>query len=191
MALNSGWSEEHFKRLGERSLPRRAVVEILQTLPAMVSPQTPATDAAALAQTMGLHYLPVVNLHGEAVGVVCRCDLAGASPGAAVSAVMRAPAVTIAADADAEQAARVMEDRGLGCLPVLDAFSVVGVVTKLELLRAELIAPDAAPRCQQCGTFFHVTASEHPAVSLCRSCREGKAQRRAVEERELGGGDEG
>lgn len=190
MALNTGWSEEHFKRLGAEALPRRAVVEILQTLPAMVSPDTPASDAAQLAPLMGVHYLPVVNALGEAVGVVCRCDLAEAAPGAEVSTVMHAPAVTIGANAEAEQAAKVIKEQGLGCLPVLDEFSVVGVVTKTELLRAELLTPAEAPTCQKCGTLFHVTVSENPEVALCKSCREGAGERRPpLDEKELGGED--
>jgi predicted transcriptional regulator len=166
------------------------VVEILQTLPAMVSPDTPVSDAAELARQMGLHYLPVVNLLGEAEGVVCRCDLRDASPGDEVGTVMNTPAVTISANADAEHAAAVIRERGLGCLPVLDEFSVVGVVTRSELLRAELLSPADAPTCTNCGTLHHVTVSENPEVALCRSCREGKSERRPeFDERELGGGD--
>jgi CBS domain-containing protein len=190
MALVTGWSEELFKPLSESALPHRAVVEILQTLPAMVSPETPISDASELAQQMGLHYLPVINALGEAEGVVCRCDLRDAPPGDEVSTVMRAPAVTISATADAHRAAEVMMERGLGCLPVLDEFSVVGMVTRSELLRAELVTPEEAPTCELCGSLFHVVVSDNPRVAQCRSCRETQSGRRpAIDEKELGGGD--
>jgi CBS domain-containing protein len=190
MALVTGWSEEQFKPLSDVSLPHRAVVEILQTLPAMVSPDTPVSDAAALAQQMGLHYLPVVNALGEAEGVVCRCDLRDAPPGDEVSTVMQTPAVTIRSDAAANRAAEVMLERGCGCLPVIDEFSVVGLVTRGELLRAELVRPEQAPSCDLCGTLFHVVVTENPHVAQCRSCRDSKSDRRPVlDDKELGGGD--
>jgi predicted transcriptional regulator len=129
-----------------------------------------------------------VNQLGEAAGVVCRCDLEGAPPGDEVSTVMSQPAVTIGAQADSEHAAQMMLERGIGCLPVLDEFSVVGVITRAELLRAELIRPEQAPACTLCGSLFHVTVSEAPDVSMCKNCRDGKSERH-IDEKELGGGD--
>ena len=184
------WTEEHFKLPLHAALPPRAVVEILQTLPVMVSPQTPIADVAALAQQMGLHYLPVINALGEAEGVVCRCDLRDAPGGDEVSTVMRTPAVTIDAHADAARAAEVLIKRGVGCLPVVDEFSVVGLVTRSELLRAELVTRDQAPSCELCGTLFHVQVTENPHVAQCRSCRDSRTNRRPrVDDKELGAGD--
>jgi CBS domain-containing protein len=45
------------------------------------------------------------------------------------------PAVTIAADATITAAAELMEHAGVGCLAVLDAGSLVGIVTDRDLVR--------------------------------------------------------
>jgi len=67
---------------------------------------------------------------------------------------------------------------------------VVGLVTRSELLRAELVTPEEAPSCEVCGTLFHVVTTENPHVAQCRSCRDNKSDRRPVlDDRELGGGD--
>jgi CBS domain-containing protein len=55
--------------------------------------------------------------------------------GVAVKEVMSEPVVTVAPDASVWDAARVMLERRIGCLPVIDAGVLVGLVTETDLLR--------------------------------------------------------
>jgi CBS domain-containing protein len=47
---------------------------------------------------------------------------------------MSAPPVVISPDATVEQAARVLADRKIGCLPVLDGEALVGMLTETDVL---------------------------------------------------------
>jgi CBS domain-containing protein len=56
--------------------------------------------------------------------------------GVAVKEVMSEPVVTVAPDASVRDAARLMLERRIGCLPVVDAGVLVGLVTETDLLRS-------------------------------------------------------
>jgi CBS domain-containing protein len=99
----------------------------------------------------GVRHMPVVR-GGELVGVVSERDLLRVSlsnlfslgsdqkraflSGVEVTSVMSKPPVVIGADALVERAARVMAERKIGCLPVVDDDQrLVGLVTETDLLR--------------------------------------------------------
>jgi acetoin utilization protein AcuB len=52
-----------------------------------------------------------------------------------VKEVMSSPVVTVAPDTALGEAAALMVQKGVGCLPVVDGSTLVGVVTKTDLLR--------------------------------------------------------
>jgi acetoin utilization protein AcuB len=96
-------------------------------------------------------YLPVVDRSGKVVGMVTEADLLHASPSSATSLsiyeinyllanltveeVMSKPAVTVAEDAPIEEAAKLMIDRGIGCLPVMRDGKLVGVITETDIFK--------------------------------------------------------
>jgi CBS domain-containing protein len=128
-----------------------------------VSPETPLKDAAALLARHGISGLPVVE--GEAVvGVVSEADVVIRSTGrresrgllgalfggdrddenlagATVKDAMSSPAVTIAPGRQVAEAARVMVERRVNRLPVVDDSQLVGIVTRADLVRA-FVRPD-------------------------------------------------
>lgn len=53
----------------------------------------------------------------------------------AVQDVMSAPAVTIGPDASVQDAARAMLEKKIGCLPVVEEGSLVGILTETDILR--------------------------------------------------------
>jgi acetoin utilization protein AcuB len=56
--------------------------------------------------------------------------------GVEIRRVMSSPAITVGADAPVELAARMMAERKIGCLPVLDPDGrLVGLVTETDVLR--------------------------------------------------------
>jgi CBS domain-containing protein len=104
--------------------------------------------------TLGrVRHMPVVR-GGVLVGVVSQRDLLRASlsnlteltgfgrdqrraflAAVEIRRVMSSPAITIPPDATPEQAAEVMADRKIGCLPVVSGDALVGMLTETDLLR--------------------------------------------------------
>ena len=99
----------------------------------------------------GVRHIPVVR-GGRLVGVVTERDLLRTSlsqlneygddtrraflGGVEIERVMSSPVITIAAEESVEGAARVMAERKIGCLPVVDGEGeFVGLVTETDLLR--------------------------------------------------------
>ena len=111
-------------------------------------------DSLQLAKdimTLGrVRHFPVID-DDQVVGVVSQRDLYKASLGSvmkygekaqraflegiAVKEVMSAPAITIAPQAAVQEAARLMMEKKIGCLPVLEGAQLVGLVTETDMLK--------------------------------------------------------
>ncbi|MFH8570099.1 CBS domain-containing protein [Streptomyces sp. NPDC017993] len=96
--------------------------------------------------------LPVVDADDKVIGVVSATDLrrSGRRTGRAgppsTGELMSAPAITIRADDSVVRAARVMAERGIERLPVVDEEArLIGIVTRRDLLRI-FFRPDAELR---------------------------------------------
>jgi CBS domain-containing protein len=97
-----------------------------------------------------LRHFPVVD-DGVVVGVVSQRDLYKASLGSvlkygekaqqaflqgiAVKEVMSEPPITITPHVSIQEAARLMMERKIGCLPVLDGAQLVGIVSETDMLK--------------------------------------------------------
>ena len=104
-----------------------------------------------------VRHLPVVR-SGDLVGVVSQRDLLKASlsnvmglpaeeqslflEGVSISEVMTSPPITIEADASVQAAARLMAEKKIGCLPVMDEEKFAGIVTETDVLRYFAALPD-------------------------------------------------
>jgi len=121
------------------------LVRDIMTSPAIaIAPDTTLQDAYRTMQEKGIRHLPVVE-EGRLVGVITDRDLRLATsalapspfpPGSRVSEVMcRAPLTADAID-PVEDAARIMRERKIGCLPVMDDARLIGIITGLDLLDA-------------------------------------------------------
>jgi acetoin utilization protein AcuB len=120
------------------------VRDIMRSPVVAVPPETTLEDAYRTMREKGFRHLPV--LEGERlVGVVTDRDLRLATSalapvpfpaGSSVAEVMcREPRTANAEDA-VEDAARVMRERKIGCLPVVDDGRVIGIITGIDLLDA-------------------------------------------------------
>jgi CBS domain-containing protein len=100
--------------------------------------------------TKQLRHLPVLE-QGDIVGMVTQRDLFKAAMSSAmgygekaqqaylrsvhVKEIMTYPVVTISPDTAVAAAAEMIITKGIGCLPVVDGTTLVGMVTKTDLLR--------------------------------------------------------
>jgi CBS-domain-containing membrane protein len=110
--------------------------------PETISPR----DMLALAQekmTRGRYRrLPVLDVSGALVGILTQGDLrpfAGYLPTTRVDAAMMEKPFTIGPDEAVEAAAKLMLDRKMGGLPVVDVDGrLIGIITESDLLRVLL-----------------------------------------------------
>ncbi|MEP6560503.1 MAG: CBS domain-containing protein [Nakamurella sp.] len=112
---------------------------------ASVTPAVPSKQAANVLIERGFTALPVVNEAGELIGIVTEADLirdrfpddpSATSPGMTVGDVMTSPAVGVNHDSDVTVLAKAMLTEQRRCLPIVDGTTLVGVVTRRDIVRA-------------------------------------------------------
>ncbi|MFN2270750.1 MAG: CBS and ACT domain-containing protein [Anaerolineae bacterium] len=119
--------------------------------PITITPDTKVPDALKLTRDNGINYLPVMGKRDKLVGIVSRGDLMQAAPSKAttlsvfeanyllahleVQEIMNEP-VTVPEDTPVEDAARLMVQKGIGCLPVMRGKDLVGIITETDIFKA-------------------------------------------------------
>jgi acetoin utilization protein AcuB len=118
-----------------------------------VSPDMPINDALAMFKTEHIRRAPVIK-NGKLVGIVSEGDLLNAAPSSAttlsvweihyliskvtIKDVMNKKVISVNKDTPIEEAARIMADKKIGGLPVVDKDNVVGMITETDLFKAFL-----------------------------------------------------
>ncbi|HET7453592.1 MAG TPA: CBS and ACT domain-containing protein [Thermoanaerobaculia bacterium] len=122
------------------------VRDIMSSPVAAVSPDTTLEDCYRAMRERDIRHL-VVRDGDRVLGVVTDRDLRLATsvlaprpfaPGSRVDSVMVRDPETARPEDPVEDAARVMRERKIGCLPVIEAGRAVGIVTSIDLLDALL-----------------------------------------------------
>ncbi len=119
-----------------------------------IHPDMPIQDALNLMHKEHLRRLPVVDKRGKLVGIVSERDLLHASPSDATSlsvwelnyliskitvdGIMIKDVITITEDTPLEEAARLMADGKVGCMPVMHDDEMVGIITETDLFKVFL-----------------------------------------------------
>jgi acetoin utilization protein AcuB len=119
--------------------------------PHFIHPDLSINEVRAYMDKEKIGHLPVLDKNNKLLGLVTREDLLKAGPSAATSLdmyeisyllskitvkeVMVKDVVTVGEDEVVEEAARIMADKGIGCLPVMDGKLLVGIVTDTDLFR--------------------------------------------------------
>lgn len=100
-----------------------------------VRPETTVGDSVALLRRYGIRHLPVME-GDRVVGVVTDRDLRGVPPETRVTAIMSRPVVVVSPRTAMEKAARLLFDRRIGCLPVIEEGKLVGILTQTDAVAA-------------------------------------------------------
>lgn len=123
----------------------------MTTNPVFVSPDDTFHQALHILRKQGVRHLPVLE-RDRLVGVVVEKDLLSNQPSPATSLslyeiyslletlrvrqIMSSPAITVESDCPLEEAARIMVENKISCLPVMDGDKLTGIITETDVFEA-------------------------------------------------------
>ena len=124
------------------------VKEVMRTNVVFISSETKITEAKNIMMENKFSKLPVVD-YGKLVGIVTKNDLLKAEPSLAttldmfeigyllskltVKKVMMTNVITVSPVEVVEEAARIMVDNEISCLPVVKDDALIGIITESDL----------------------------------------------------------
>jgi acetoin utilization protein AcuB len=147
------------------------------------------TEVRSLMDREKIGRLPVLDKKNNLVGIVTKKDMLKAGPSPATSLdmyeisyllsklrvekIMEHPVITVEENEVVEEAARIMADRDISCLPVMKASLLVGIITASDLFRV----------------FINAFGARHPGlrITLNMSERPGELAKLAGAIAEKGG----
>jgi acetoin utilization protein AcuB len=134
------------------------VSDIMTERPASVRLHSTLREVLVLMEQLGCHHMPVLNTENRLVGIISDrdCRLAMNSPyitrkywqndellnSLSARMIMISSPLVITPDADAVEAAKVMLTERIGCLPVMYDDSLVGIITRSDILMTFINPPD-------------------------------------------------
>jgi CBS domain-containing protein len=133
--------------MAHRSESETLVVDLMAGDPIVIAPDVDLLRVAQILSDYDIGGLPVVDVEGLLVGVVSQTDLLRLSASSVQSSawgavlvgdVMTRPAITIRGSASLTDAARLMTERNVDRLVVVDddAETALGVISDSDLVRA-------------------------------------------------------
>ena len=144
--------------------------------PIFIHPDMSINEVRSLMDKQKIGHLPVLDKSNNLIGLVTKEDLLKAGPSAATSLdmyeisyllskmtakeVMEKAVVTVAENECVEEAARIMADNRIGCLPVMRGKLLVGIITDTDLFRV----------------FVNAFGARHPGVRITCSIEEKPGQ---------------
>jgi acetoin utilization protein AcuB len=121
-------------------------------------------------------HLPVLDKANELAGLLTRADMLKAGPSHATSLdvyeisyllskltvekVMEKNVITVSENEVVEEAARIMADKGIGCLPVMNGHLLAGIITDTDLFHV----------------FINTFGARHPGVRITLNFSEKPGQ---------------
>ncbi|MDR0597739.1 MAG: CBS and ACT domain-containing protein [Treponema sp.] len=119
--------------------------------PVTARPDMSMTEARSLMDKKGIGHLPVLDRNNNLAGIVTKKDLLKAGPSPAttldmyeigyllsklkIEKIMVKDVITVEENDVVEEAARIMADRDIGCLPVMKGKILTGIITETDLFR--------------------------------------------------------
>lgn len=127
------------------------VKRMMKKNPITTTAETSIVDVADILKENHIHRLPVLDKKGKLIGVITEKDILHASPSPVsslsvyempymlsrlkVSNLMTKNVRTIDPDTTVEEAAKIMVDDDLSCLPVIEGDKLVGIVSKSDMFK--------------------------------------------------------
>ena len=144
------------------------VAEVMGTELYTLTPDTVVASARRLAFENEIDHLLVLD-KGTLTGIVCREELRTAERNAFVGECMSSPVLCIGPDTTLDEAAQIMAEQHVSCLPVVTGAFLVGIVTR-DALATVGLGGDRRPArklvCNACG-------ADHPNDKVRRDPRSG------------------
>jgi acetoin utilization protein AcuB len=119
--------------------------------PVIITTDTSLKEALDLVRSSPFRHLPVLDENDKLVGIVTEKSLVYAAPASTttlsvfevdyilsrtkVGQVIQGEVVTVGPDLPVEEAARVMIDRRIGCLPVVEKDKLIGIISDTDIFR--------------------------------------------------------
>lgn len=171
--------------------------------PIVINRETGVDDALRLMRDKNVRRLPVVDSSGSLVGIVSDKDLYLASPSPATSLdifelryllsrlhvekIMSTPVITVTPKTPLEEAARIMADKKIGGLPVIERDNLVGIITESDLfkifvellgarkrgVRVTVVAPDVKGQLATLTSAIAVKGGNIMALSTLEGMKPG------------------
>ena len=178
--------------MASHALPAERVDQLMSPSVVTVAPDLPLTEVAALLVRHGISGLPVV-VDGKVLGVVSEADILAKEQGddgreedrflawllgrdidrlrekmAARTAgeAMSSPAITIESRRSPASAAALMLERGVKRLPVTHHGTLVGILTRADLVRAFARSDDAIAEDIRTGVLMHAFSLSSTEVEV-------------------------
>jgi CBS domain-containing protein len=123
------------------SLPRhRTVADVMTSHVHVAGPQTPFKLLVRLIEENRVSAIPIVDQDGVPIGIVSEADLLRKERGRQVAAdLMTSPPITVPSSTSLAQAARLMQERNIRRLVVVDGRGrIAGIVSRSDLLQVFL-----------------------------------------------------
>ena len=134
------------------------VSDIMTERPASVRLHSTLREVLVLMEQLNCHHMPVLNTENRLVGIISDrdCRLAMNSPyitrkywqndellnSLSARMIMISSPLVTAPDVDAVEAAKIMLTERIGCLPVMYDDSLVGIITRSDILMTFINPPD-------------------------------------------------
>jgi acetoin utilization protein AcuB len=144
--------------------------------PVYVHPDMSVNDARALMNKENIGKLPVLDKDNKLAGIVTKKDLLKAGPSPAttldmyeisyllsklkIEKIMERQVITVGENEVVEEAARIMADKDISCLPVMRGNLLVGIITGTDLFHV----------------FVNAFGARHPGVRITLNISEKPGQ---------------
>ena len=119
--------------------------------PVVITTDTSLKEALEIVRSKPFRHLPVLDENGKLVGIVTEKSLVYASPISTtalsvfevdyilsrtkVGQIIQGSVISVGPDWPIEEAARVMVDRRIGCLPVVEDDKLIGIISDTDIFR--------------------------------------------------------
>jgi acetoin utilization protein AcuB len=119
--------------------------------PLTITTDTSLKDALELIRSKPFRHLPVLDENDKLVGIVTEKSLVYAAPTPTttlsvfevdyilsrtkVGQIIQGPVITVGPDLPIEEAARVMVDHRIGCLPIVEDDKLLGIISDTDIFR--------------------------------------------------------